>query len=525
MNNNDNNIQAENYSRKMEQFLLLLREEVESLSRQYDSDTLSLEELDHYLLAINSFYYRSFQEQFWPSYQKEISEQVNGLLNLKLQESQLSKYVAAIIKRNAHLFNQVKALSNELQDLKKQLFEGILFLQDEIDRQVSELSYSYKELRSRLQELDSFMQELKELVKALQAWPKTENTQFLVMAAGSLGSDPRNSDYHGSYYQLLKQQEQIGDLLNKIQQDDQIRPHRINRLHQQLLEFSPTDEGLLDQFYKHQVQTRALHYIELLILHSQKGNYTRSQELVQEFSDFFAAWLELLHLLITHGQNQALSQLPELYHLSLSHPDYVEELYYDLASTFKTIDSLGQDMDQSPPDFKYFCPELQKMVQLSAPLYRAMAQESSHYPIHLLTYRLQSINGAWELLDRRMKIIAEEYQDTNYLIECNENFMGFLAGQLELLNNIQHDLARLLTPRNLTRVWKDFDIRVTHIPLTPGQILPAPYCYLLDKYNITTRITDRTDNTILEAEGDIFLIRVEDESSEEIPYFIIGKKG
>ncbi|NLO21072.1 MAG: hypothetical protein GX119_03640 [Syntrophomonadaceae bacterium] len=519
------NLTAENYSRSMEQFLLLLRGEVDSLSRQYQSDTLSLEDLDHYLLAVNSFYYRSFQEKFWPGYQKEISEQVNDLLNLKLQESQLSKYIAAVIKRHAHLFNQVKALSNELRGLKQEISDHILSLQDEIDRQVLELIYSLKELGNRLRELDSFMQELNELLKELQSWPSSQYSQFMVMAARSLDNS-KDMNYSNRYYQMLKQQQQIRGLLDKSQQDDSLLLERIQRLRKQLLDCFPTDGGPLDRFYQVQVQSRALHFTELIILHIQLENSTRVQELLQEFADFFAAWVKMLDLLLTHGRNPALIQLPELYELNLSQPGYMEELYYDLASAFASMDSLEQEIDKSPQaDFNYLSQQLQNLLQLSAPLYLAMAQESSCHQMDQLTGRLQGINGSWEVLDSRMRIIAEEYGHSAELIKYDEKLISFLDGQLELLDNIQHDLERLLAPRNLTRIWKDFDIRVTHIPLTPGEVLPPPYLYLLDKYHILARITEEADNTILEAQGDIFLIRVEDESCEEIPYFIVGQKG
>ena len=519
------NLKAENYLQNLEHFLFLLRKEVDSLSRQYQSDTLSTEDLDHYLLAVNSFYYRSFQEKFWPLYQKEINQEVNNLLNIKLQQSQLSKYVAALIKRHAHLFNQVKTWSNQLQGLKRQISDLVLSFQDEIDRQVLELVYSLKELGSQLRELDSFMQELKVLLNKLQSWPKSQQLQFMLTSARSLAGT-LNMDYSSRYYHMLKQQKLIMDLLNKSQLEDNIRLDRIKRLRQQILEYVSTDGDHLDSFYQIQIQSRALHYTELIILHIQLGNSSRVQELLQEFAEFYTAWGELLDLLLSHHSNPALIQLPELYRLQLSQPGYLEELYYDLTSTFASINSLEQELDRSPKaDFNYLCQELQNLLQISAPLYQAMAQECSRQKLEQLTNRLQVINRGWESLDIRMRLIVEEYQHSAELIKYNEKAVALLDGHLILLDNIRHDLERLLTPRNLTRIWKDFDIRVTHIPLTPGQVLPAPYLYLLDKYHIATRLVEEADNTILEAQGDIFLIRVEDESSEEIPYFIVGRKG
>jgi len=95
----------------------------------------------------------------------------------------------------------------------------------------------------------------------------------------------------------------------------------------------------------------------------------------------------------------------------------------------------------------------------------------------------------------------------------------------ELMENIRSDLQRLLAPRNISRTWKDIRIRIDHIPLHKGKLFPVNYQYLLDKYAVETRITKQDNNLILHEEGDIFIIKVEDKTEEEIPYIIISQRG
>jgi hypothetical protein len=57
-----------------------------------------------------------------------------------------------------------------------------------------------------------------------------------------------------------------------------------------------------------------------------------------------------------------------------------------------------------------------------------------------------------------------------------------------------------------------------------GNQFPEEFVNLLDRYQVETRIAEQ-DRTILHAEGDLFIIKVDELSEEEIPYLIVGMKG
>ncbi len=521
---NINDLNLETYGENIEHFLLLLRSEVEDISQQFETGPDSLENLDRYLLTVNSFYYRSFHETFWPVYKKDIKEEINQLLGLKIQEELLKKHIAAVIKRNANLFNQVKRISARLQDLKQQIMEQKLSFNDEIERQVLELIYGFKEIRYKFGELDDFMDCLNEISSGLASFQGQARSQMLIMGARSLcyvnSEDP-------SYYQMLKQQDQIFHLIQKCASDDTIMPERISKIRSLLLSSTIDWPGEdFRNFYEAQIRATSLHYAELMMLNLQVQDYQRLKEIILEFSEFFAIWLEFLDMIIPYTSRPAFQLIPELYQLNLNNPGYLKELYYDVSSTRKNIDQVGNDMDNTQDiDFVYFSSQMQKILEFSAPLYKTIAQESRVTEITPLTARLQQISCAVSIMDSRIKILAEEQLHMSNIITHCEDLLTRLDSEIELLSNIKNDLERHLAPRNLARVWKDLDIRITHIPLTRGQPLADEYLYLLDKYHINTRITEEPDNTILHEEGDIFIIRVEDESSEEIPYIIVGKKG
>jgi len=106
-----------------------------------------------------------------------------------------------------------------------------------------------------------------------------------------------------------------------------------------------------------------------------------------------------------------------------------------------------------------------------------------------------------------------------------EQFLTGLTGQMQLWDNILHDLERLFAPRNISRLWKGIAIKLNQIPLQDGQPIPHEYEYLIDKYHISTRLSDKDDYTVLHQEGDLFIIQVEQLTVEEIPYLIVSRKG
>ncbi len=105
-----------------------------------------------------------------------------------------------------------------------------------------------------------------------------------------------------------------------------------------------------------------------------------------------------------------------------------------------------------------------------------------------------------------------------------QEILDWNATYYNLLKNISSDLERLLAPRNLTRIWKGMDIRVEQMELKVGNQFPEEFVNLLDRYQVETRIAEQ-DRTILHAEGDLFIIKVDELSEEEIPYLIVGMKG
>ncbi|HBK54265.1 MAG TPA: hypothetical protein DDZ44_10045 [Syntrophomonas wolfei] len=60
------------------------------------------------------------------------------------------------------------------------------------------------------------------------------------------------------------------------------------------------------------------------------------------------------------------------------------------------------------------------------------------------------------------------------------------------------------------------------INLQKGREFPEEFLYLLDKYQIASRVSPERPNLILEEEGDIFIFKVDDLQEELIPFFVVS---
>ncbi|MCX5779782.1 MAG: hypothetical protein NTV45_02965, partial [Firmicutes bacterium] len=96
---------------------------------------------------------------------------------------------------------------------------------------------------------------------------------------------------------------------------------------------------------------------------------------------------------------------------------------------------------------------------------------------------------------------------------------------LELLQSIQEELMRLLSPHHLKIIFMDMDIRVEHLAIAAGASFPGTHHNLIDEVLVKTQVGPEPEGRILSTAGDIFIIRLDDLEEREIPAIIIAKKG
>jgi hypothetical protein len=104
-----------------------------------------------------------------------------------------------------------------------------------------------------------------------------------------------------------------------------------------------------------------------------------------------------------------------------------------------------------------------------------------------------------------------------------ERMLETIDSYQDLLGNMKNQLSRTLAPRNISRQFKELDLRVEHIPISQGEVFPSAYLYLLG-VAVANRDSDQ-DCFVQEEDGDIFLFRLDELQDELIPKIVLTGKG
>ena len=206
----------------------------------------------------------------------------------------------------------------------------------------------------------------------------------------------------------------------------------------------------------------------------------------------------------------------------------INKLHDDNSKIVKAITSIASELSEAgEPDFDYFGTKIQEILQPAMSLLKnAVETEGIDFFPELLG-GLQHGELQLALLIARIDLLNQKQEHHNEVLEHLSTIVNMLDNYLDLLSNIRGDLERILAPRNISRAWKEVNIRVDRVPLQKGQVFPQDYLYLLDKHLVETHLyqNGQEDNLILHEEGDIFIIRVDELLEEEVPYLVIAQKG
>lgn len=523
-----------NQDLKDEKYILLLEEQLRQMERDIQSFTTqscgsicSLESLDDYLQEVNSYYYRTFHDSYFAEYRRTLQEDLNRSQVLAGHEELLIQHIAATIKRYAGLYNQIKAGLGKIRLLHDQAAQELQFLKGKNHRMILELMYGIKTLFENMQTLSQLSDGLVQLT--LPQLGNPQDPEICGLAFRCLCSrEGMQEDAIPRLNKVLKNFHYIESLLEQLKHPGPgIVVQDVLREIQHALQSSITSspDTPWERFYLTQVVGRSKNNLDLLILNMETGRTTRVQQLLDDFQKHLSGWMLFLEQVIPWMPSPYFHLLPELFELETSHPGYLQELQHDIVSHRDAVEVIIQRFNAAVElDFNYFDEEVKKMLDFTAPFFASICNEPVFYP-PLLDQHLHRVNLCLKSLTLQRETLEEEYWHYQNISNHIEKFLTGLREQMQLWSNILNDLERLLAPRNISRLWKGITIKLAHVPLYEGQPIPSEYEYLINKYHISTRLSDQEDNTILHQEGDFFIIQVEQLIVEEIPYLIISRKG
>jgi len=131
---NQTDLKDDRYIRLLDELIRQLKEGIELQTAESCKSFQSLEQLDRYLQEVNSYYYQTFHQSFFPEYRRSLQEDLNRSQILGGQEELLIRHIAATLKRYAGLYNQIKINSQKLQLLHDQAARELQFLNSRQNR-------------------------------------------------------------------------------------------------------------------------------------------------------------------------------------------------------------------------------------------------------------------------------------------------------------------------------------------------------------------------------------------------------
>lgn len=525
-----NALKTEDYMAQLDQLLAKLSREIEARLASVSAPA-DIQQLDAYIHEVNSFYYQSFHHELVPVYRQNVQEEISRLLHVSLQEDTLKQGIAVSIKRYAQLYNQVKKLSTTLDARKDQIYQQILTLNREQDRRSIELSYALKQWHEHLQILASSSDHLSVILgdqelrsrldrnpthlAVLQMLDSLDLLQPLTGAGlNSLLSHLRFCS--GLVLQMQKEKNSVSGRLPLIK-ELQTRSINMNR------EKWPV---AMQGFYQSCLIERINSYVQPLELYMQTGQYDLYQKNVRLLSQF----LEDVLVLLERGQHYSLSGNRSLLSLSfhgLQVPaEWLDKLKQDLSQTLSKLTTIEEQFaPPGEPDFDYFNEQSRQLLEAARLWMEEELPSDILNRMAPVSFHLQRVNFELQYLLRWLDFLKREAGQRSDLLTSLLTVVNTLDAFLNLLGDIRADLERLLAPRNLSRQWKDYTIRVERYPLEKGKPFPPQHLHLLEERGVEKHAAPLDENVVLLEEGDLFIIRVDDKNEVEVPYLVISRKG
>jgi len=500
-------------------FLTRIKEELQLQGQALKSKELERNELEDLILDLNSYYYQSFHEQFFPLYRAELEEDIKRLYKIARDETALKEDIIKNLKRAAQMYNHVK---NGLNVLKQnhELVDSLRFTTSHSQEQLLlELLYALKDTQTAMSKcLDTLkswqsLKALPELAKCWQVYPFQSALRGLWMSW-----DADSNSFGRDFKRLLINLELIQKLLAKITFSDEnstenwdiclAELHKIenNLAHKK---YSPS----LTLWYKQHIRPQFILYAELLELSIKQRDRKRIQLAVRNFETWLRSLLYLLERVsIRSGKPEPL--LLEMHLFNPPDTSLIDEIAALLTQVQENLQQLIKQHDEAAhPDFYIFSAAAGKIVNEAWPKFKSMLKETNLNDPSILNNALARMQNQFSLLEMQIDHLNTRAEDIQKIKQQYEQMLATLDSYQDLLTEMKNQLSRTLAPRNVSRQFKDMDLRVEHVPINKGELFP-PACYYL--LNISEDQSGR-ERFIEEEDGDIFIFRLDDLKDSIIP--------
>jgi hypothetical protein len=186
----------------------------------------------------------------------------------------------------------------------------------------------------------------------------------------------------------------------------------------------------------------------------------------------------------------------------------------------KSLQNLIKQYEEaSIPDFPIFSESAGNILSEVWPKFKSILQDNDVTEYNILNNMLERLKNQFSFLEMQIDHLNIRARHIQKMQQQYEQILTTIDNYHDLLTEMKNQLARTLAPRNLSRQFKDMDLRIEHVVINKGELFPSDYYDLL---NIEDDQTEQ-EHFIAEEDGDIFLFRLDDVKDALIPKIILGE--
>lgn len=517
------------YQDELNRFLLQVKQEIQALSSNTEVGYQDQETLEAFLLDVNTYYYRSFHERFFPLYKTGMEEELRSLYRISRGEAALKKDILSNLKRMGQIYNGVKN-AGKLLDISRDQVQNLLYHAEQgREQRIAELLYTLKDLDNHLLTFHNMLSKWQtflsdqDLLKSLSEYPF-----HLALHQLLHGWEAENSRFIRDFKRLMVNLQLAAQLLIKLQYSDDpcltARKSVLDELHKLESNLaSKKSTPFLDSWYKQHLQDQFLIYTDLLGLYAEKNERRRCLQFAQTFENWLQALLYLLEK-ATLSPEELGPLFLDLQSLALL-PSELKEISELVHKTSGSLQELTKSLAAATnPEFEHFSTAARRIVadvwsQLKASLEQGKIPSGT-----VLANGLSRLSMQISLLDMHLDLLNDKEDHRHKLRQQYQIMLSNMDSYQALLTESKNELSRALAPRNISRNFKEMDIRLEHIPVAQGDIFPAAYLHCLPAFKETASEAPKQEFVVQEEDGDLFIFRIDDLYAEVIPNITLKPK-
>lgn len=504
------------YNQILEELLDRLRDEVALLAKV--GETADNPDLDQYLLDVNTYYYQSFHQQFIPQYLHSIQEEITRLMRISQQQDTLAANIMSTLKRYARLHNLLKSITLQMEaGAHRQSAEQVLYTSERY-RQGVELGLTVMGLEISMQTLIRWLETARQWMmdqELMNYW-----REYPGFVSALLMMEEYSDDAAMAWHAMDRIQSELGYILFALQQT----PGESRELrsdiwqHLDLLKNEHDPEAI--KIFVGQKLLPELQVYMTAAETCQVSGVPVKEMVIQRIK----GWQKVLQAgrdcQVGH-QPLGLHVLPHLHHIQLTD---LEELLRDVESSAQSLHATAAGLRAGEQDLAQdHLKQVREWLDFTIGFFRSISKEQEIKRVPELWGHVHQVRLGLSFLSNQVSMMETSWQrNTLYRDQASRTEIMLEDYRLHV-SGVLSDLERLLAPRNVSRTWKDMGVHLERISMLPGELFPSEHLQLLNRFRVETDIReDVPENTILQAEGDIFIIQVMDAEEIEMPYLRVS---